>query len=329
MTLYNGKRLGFVEIGSYAVRRMVATFQPNGSFWLDGSKSYEYVHGIDVDSVDETKVAALWKVVQDLYKSLLDLELPAKDVWVYGTELCRRLSKRQRLPTYVLVLSAEREAVMSWATGFLKVFRTGVDGWMYTVFDQGGGSSELVSGIWSAKRNKIDNLEYATFDIGHIKLGKLYSSLSTPLYVREVQGVLELHAEQIALHTAKGRTSSLILLGGPATKLAFNIKHKRDDNHDYDGRAVDVTTLTVNDIQSYYNKIAKLHKTDPDRARYKVDRRTVKTDEYERIMSGAILLMLISARLGYQKLTVTASSTRYGFGFLAARGLIENKSEPR
>jgi exopolyphosphatase/pppGpp-phosphohydrolase len=224
-----------------------------------------------------------------------------------------------------VVLSADREAMMSWATGFVKTKDYGIDGWTYTIFDQGGGSAELVSGTWNSKRNMIDYLVYETFDLGHSKLAKLYSTSSPISCVTEIRGLLERHAEKIAPQEVKERRSMLILLGGPATKLAFNIKHKKDVNHDYNARAVDVTAISVKEMQSYYNKIVEIHKTDQRRARYEIDRRMVDTDEYERVMSGAILLMLISTRLGYPKVTVTASSTRYGFGFLAARGIIQNK----
>jgi hypothetical protein len=106
MTWPNRKRVGLIEIGSYAVRRMVATFEPNGNFSLDGSESREYVHGIDIENIEEPKVAALWSAVQQFYRSLVDSAFPLADIWVYGTELCRRLSKGPyRLPSYVMVLS--------------------------------------------------------------------------------------------------------------------------------------------------------------------------------------------------------------------------------
>ncbi|WP_315718557.1 MULTISPECIES: hypothetical protein [unclassified Bradyrhizobium] len=326
MTLDNRKRLGIVEVGSYAVRRMVATFEPNGKFRIDGSESDEYIHGVDADNLDNHSVDCLWQAVHGFYKYLLDSGLRPENVWVYGTELCRRLSIMQhRIPTYVIVLNADQEAVTAWATGFLKI-QDKVDGWSYTIFDQGGGSSELVSGVWDDRRNRIENLKYGTFDFGHRKLAKLYSPSSPSAYVEKLRNLLGQHTEQIALHEAKKHMSTFILLGGPATKLAFNIRHKRDEDHDYDGRAVDVTTISLKEMQTYYNKVANIYKGDPDRARREVDRRTIRSDEYERVMSSAILLMLISARLGYQTLTVTASSTRYGFGFLAARGIIQNRS---
>jgi len=305
---------------------MLATFEPNGNFWIDGSESQEYVHGIDLDNPDEAGVLMLWRSVQNFYESLLESGLPPGDIWVYGTELCRRLaSESQRVPAYVTVLGSDLEAIMSWATGFLKA-RNGIDGWTYTIFDQGGGSSELVSGVWNGKTNRIDRLVYETFDLGHKKLAKLYSPSSPTLYVNELRNMLERQSDRISLHETGGRMGTLILLGSSATKLAFNIKHKRDHEHTYSAREVDVTTVTVAEIQAYYNERAKEYKVDPLRARRMVDKRMVDTDEYERVMSGAILLMLLSTRLGYQKLTVTASSTRYGFGFLIARRLIANRS---
>jgi exopolyphosphatase/pppGpp-phosphohydrolase len=323
----SGKRLGIIEIGSYSARRMIARFEADGTFRADRGEAREFIHGIDVDNVDENKVVDLWANVQEFYKGLVESNLAPNEIWVYGTELCRRLSEgSRRLPGYVIVLTAELEAVMSWATGFVRV-RNEIDGWFYTIFDQGGGSAELVSGTWNAQKHGIDRLKYETFDLGHKRLSKLYSPSSPSSYVEHVSSFLERYTKQIGLQENKARMSSLILLGGPATKLAFNIRHKRDDNHDYSARDANVTVVTRDEIWSYYDKIAKIYKIDPDRARELVDRRMVNTDEYERVMSGALLFILLANRLGYPKLTVSAASTRYGFGFLVARGLIENRSD--
>ncbi|MGY4282585.1 exopolyphosphatase/pppGpp-phosphohydrolase [Bradyrhizobium sp. LM2.7] len=326
MILHRGKRLGIIEIGSYSVRRMIARFEADGTFRADRGEAREYTHDIDLDSVEEYKVAALWANVQDFYNSLIESKLVPGEIWVYGTELCRRLSKgSRRLPEYVIILTAELEAIMSWATGFVRV-KNQIDGWFYTIFDQGGGSAELVSGTWNAQSGGIDRLNHETFDLGHKRLAKLYSPSSPHSYVEHVSGFLEKHTKQIGLQENRGRMNSLILLGGPATKLAFNIEHKKDDNHDYSARDANVTEITRDQILSYYNRISKIYKIDPERARREVDRRMVDTDEYERVMSGALLFVLLSNRLGYPKLTVSAASTRYGFGFLVARGLIENRS---
>jgi hypothetical protein len=67
--------------------------------------------------------------------------------------------------------------------------------------------------------------------------------------------------------------------------------------------------------------MSKIYFSDPARARHEIDRRTESTNEYEIVMSGGILIMLLAVRLGYERVTVSVNSTRYGVGFMVASGL--------
>jgi exopolyphosphatase/pppGpp-phosphohydrolase len=313
-----GTRVGLIEIGSRSVRYMVARFDRAGAFQIDQRGKDSFAHGIDVDNLDDVKVEGLWAKVEAFNEDLKKIRCDR--TWIYGTELCRRLEKLpgQRLPSFVTVLSIEQEAVAAWTAGFLSA-NSRSQGQRCTVVDQGGGSTELISATWSGRT--VANWIHESFDLGSTKLATLYSRDSDE-YVSLLRPLLEGYSDKIKVHETKTRTEELVLLGGVATKLAFNIKHKRHDDDVYNPRITDKTRLSVSEIADYYYNTAKIYKKEPERARYLVDRRTVDTDEYEIVMSGAILLMLIALRLGHQQVTVSVNSTRYGMGFLVARGLI-------
>jgi exopolyphosphatase/pppGpp-phosphohydrolase len=312
-----GKRIGVVEIGSRYVRRMAAIFEPTGVFHADRDAAEQFPHFIDVNHIEQAKVITMWRKVEEFYEALKRARDPCDEIWVYGTELCRRLlEKGDRLPEYVRVFDARQEAIASWAAGFLGAHTRAAD-FRYTIFDQGGGSAELVSAIWTGTGLSKD--EHETFDLGSTRLAKNYTP-SDERYVKFARKTLEEYAERIAPYEVKKPSEELVLLGGAATKLAFNIKHKKDENHDYSSYLIDRTRLKIDEIMEYYNYIWKIYQRDPEYARKLVDRR--KKDEYEIVMSGAVLMMLLAVKLGHRQVTVSKNSTGYGIGFLIARRLI-------
>jgi exopolyphosphatase/pppGpp-phosphohydrolase len=315
-----GKRVGLIEIGSRSVRYMVARFDQAGTFEIDPRAKDSFEHRINLDSMDDVKVSELWSKVGEFNDALLNIRCDR--VWIYGTELCRRLEREpgQQLPSFVTILSAKQEAIAAWSAGFLSS-RFKNPNQRYTIIDQGGGSAEFVTATWTGK-TIAGYFHESLDDLGSLKLAELYAG-NTDQYGRLIRPLLEKHDKQIKLHEAVAKTDELLLLGGAATKLAFNIKHKRHDEDDYRPHETDSTRLSVNEIAQYYYKMAKLFKEDPVAARYKMDRRTVKTNEYEVVMSGAIVLMLAAIRLGHQQVTVSVNSTRYGIGFMVARGIIK------
>ncbi len=318
MTFQNrSKSVGLIEIGSKSVRYMVATFDQAGAFRIDPRAKDSFVHDIDVDNPDETKVAKLWSKVEEFNEALAKIR--CDQVLIYGTELCRRLEKRgQRPPSFVSVFSGEQEAVGAWAAGFMSAqYRSSG---RYTIVDQGGGSTEIVSAMWTGRTIAGGHSHESLDDLGSAKMAALYARNSDK-FSTFVRPLLEKYDAKIKLHEANGKTE-LVLLGTAATKLAFNIKHKRNDEDDYRPHDTDKTRLSIKEIADYYFKMDSIYKKDPERARYMLDRRAVTTNHYEEVMSGAIILMLISIRLGHQQVTVSVNSTRYGMGFLVALGLI-------
>lgn len=304
------QRVGVIEIGSRYVRYVVGRFSPDGSF-KKLNPHQPYKHEIDINNLDQDKVNMLWSKVAEFESDLQRQKFSEKYKLVCGTELCRQLSN---VPSNVTLLSPSDEGLASWTAGFLTAYRRKRQG-RFTVVDQGGGSMEIVSANWvgAIERRMSDTFP----ELGSGRMAKVYAQIGHK-FLEAVPAFLKVHDDEIERH----RASELILLGSAATKIAFNKKHKRNDEDDYDPRRTDGTRLSLGDIEEYYTFIAEEYRKDPMRARNLVDRRTVNTNEYEIVMSGAVLLMQLARRLGHDQVTVSSKGTTVGLSFLRMAGIL-------
>ncbi len=315
-----GRRVGLIEIGSRSVRYMVAEMRPDWDFDVLPTGTRDYVHNIDVDDLDRSKLEKLWMVVEDFMNNLRVRKCDR--TFIYGTELCRKLKGRPDLvlPSFVTVLDPRQEALVSWMAGFLGTLGKR-PGMRCTVLDQGGGSVELASATWTGKT--VADIEFESFDdLGSTRLAKVYASNGGG-NAKAVQGLLDAAKERVEMYGRAHKSDELFGLGSAPTKLGFNIGQKRGREDAYDFRRAHGTNVNLKQIMAYYNRIAKLYNVDPLEARKEVDLRTVDTDDYERVMSGALVLLFTATRLGRDRVTVSSRSTRHGMGALLALDLIE------
>jgi len=82
-------------------------------------------------------------------------------------------------------------------------------------------------------------------------LATIYAGMGEESGKEAIPVLLRRYDESLRGHEGSGAHPFLVLLGGAATKLGFNIKHKQNDAHDYDCALTERTLLTVQDIQSY------------------------------------------------------------------------------
>jgi exopolyphosphatase/pppGpp-phosphohydrolase len=309
-------RIGIVEVGSRSIRLMVANFQFNGSFKAD--KTDSHIHGVAVQHLDEKAIANLWLEVDRLYSELRRFECDR--VMVYGTALCRQIAERpgQKLPSYLYILSAEEEAIASWAAGFMCVPTQGESVTkQYTVIDQGAGSTELISANWTGKT--AEKVTFDSIEIGNQKTMEIFSE-SRADYGKKIYDLVEELGTKISRHKAI-RNSEIYLLGSVATKLAW-LKVRKGLNDFYKPYLVNDVRLNVRSTIKQYSDILKEYRTNPAHARSLIDARPGVEDEFARVMSGTAFLMMASIKLGYQDVKVSGYGVRHGMAFLIRRGLI-------
>jgi exopolyphosphatase/pppGpp-phosphohydrolase len=310
-------KVGIIEIGSRAVRTLVAHFSPDGRSHTEPTAA-PFIHDIKIDSIEPRKVAAMLEAVVSFQKDIDQRECERRRT--YGTALVRVLKGAQKysIPDWIDKLEPDEEAKCAWAAGFLSSQARGIGG-RCTIFDQGSGSAELISANWS-DHGITDPVIDSIDEFSAQRLTARYKK-SSKAFLAELQHTFNSYAGRLKLHAANGPRSELILMGSAATKLAFNIKHKRNDDDDYRRDVVDSTELTQDDVLRYYTKIWSVEQSDPGTARRAVDRRNTRSDEYEMVMSSGLTLYNLARWLRHSHITVSANGTRHGMGFLLSRDL--------
>jgi exopolyphosphatase/pppGpp-phosphohydrolase len=305
------ERIGVIEVGSQSVRYLVADFEWDGSYRRTQART-AYKHGIELNNLDDDKIAAMLTQVEAYYNDL-ERHRGVRAI-VYGTELCRRLAERghPKLPRFLHILKPTLEAFGAWAAGFIS---TEMQSDRYTIVDQGGGSTEIISADW----NGVEPLGIEVYELGYGNQAiEEKFRMNAGGIVKSLTDLLDASSPGFKLHKAKAPSDKIIFLGSVATKLAFNIRHKKGDDHIYDPRLADKTTLTVREIMAYFNDMTSKYRIDPQKTIEQIDPRV---EEYHLVMPNAVLFMLTCVRLGYDELTVSTNSTRHGMAFLARRDL--------
>ena len=307
-------RIGIVEVGSRSIRLMVANFKPDGSFKADRTGSG--MHRIDINQLDAGVITTLWSEVDKYYQELKRFNCDR--VMVYGTALCRRIASLpgQQIPIYLHVLSPEEEAVASWAAGFICVRGENSDR-RYTIIDQGGGSTEITTATWTG--NTIEKVRYDSIEIGNERIMDIFSRAGAT-YAKTIHGLLEEYDDKIIRHKSVER-SQVYLLGSVATKIAW-LKVRKGIDDFYKPYLVNDVKLNVREIYDLHASILKIFRRDPEQARALIDARLSAEDEFARVMSGSVFLMMVALKLGYQEVSVSGYGVRHGMAFLARRGVI-------
>ncbi len=314
VTLNRKMRIGIAEIGSRSLRLMIADFEPDGSF--KAVKTDSSLHSVDIENIREEDVAKLGTAL-DAYHSEI-VKLGCDRTMVYGTALCRKISafSQWTIRPYLRILTAEEEAIASWAAGFICIPNP-APGKRITVVDQGGGSTEIVSATWTG--NGLANKCVDSLDIGIQRITDLYLSSPTG-YLSELQRLISGYDHIIRRHASK-ESSDLYLLGSVATKLAWLDKRQSPADF-YKPNLVNDHPLGVAGILKQREELSRLREKNPEAARRFVDARSGSEDETVRIVAGSTFLLMIAIKLNYRCVRVSGYGLRHGMAFLILRGLV-------
>lgn len=307
-------RIGVVEVGSRSIRLMVADFQRSGSF--KATRTGSHLHGVEIDKLNRSSISDLWAAVDRFYNELQTFECDR--VMVYGTALCRKLAEQPdlKLPSYLHVLSAEEEAVASWAAGFMCT-RKDAETRQYTIVDQGAGSTEVISATWTGET--IDNVIFDSLEVGNQKVMDLFYS-SGNAYAKAIHLMVEEFAERIRRHKA-AENGRLYLIGSVATKIAW-LKVRKGVSDFYKPHLVNDVPLSMKELFELHSNILKLYRQSPEKARALVDSRAGAEDDFARVMSGSVFLMMLCTKLDYPLVRVSGYGVRHGMAFLVLKELI-------
>lgn len=314
----NAYRLGLVEVGSNTIRYIVADFGDNISFVPVRIQTVK--HGLHPARPTAEAVAAVNAQVAEFLRD--SQGYACRQVVAYGTAACRSVQKALpgALDPRIRVLTPAEEAKAAWVAGFACTEQ--LPGTRCTVIDEGSGSTEIVSGLWTG--SAIDDLAVYSEEIGSVMLVEAYN-IQRKGHMAHVTTILQkmvphLTASGIAEAAPGGQ---VFLVGGVATSIGW-LATKRTGMQEYNPAEINGARVTLAELDQFYRGLADLHRRDPSAARRMVDTRRGSDDHVLKVLSSLPYLILLANFLQPSgTFFVSGYGVRHGMAYLIKNGLIE------
>lgn len=306
-------RIGVIEIGSRAVRLMIADV------------SREIGLKIVNTAWDETHLAAAVKIGgEGLYAKLDEIENSVKkfkescreqrasEMCIFATAAFREMPSAFR--EYFLIRIPELQILDKMAEaacsllGAINEFESSISPENQLVVDQGTGSMEVVLGhVTSTGVTLMDFKSYALGTQTLVQnlaekqhdLKKFQSSFARSVGNYKPIGV-----------AFEGRP---VILGSVATKIAW-IKVRNGPGHNYDPALAHGQIINRKVVESVINLSLK----EPDTVKYLISPRRGDIMDFELFITGLIALNDLLKKLGKQQFKVSAFGTRFGVIWMLA-----------
>jgi exopolyphosphatase/guanosine-5'-triphosphate,3'-diphosphate pyrophosphatase len=314
-TLYKTRRVGVVEVGSRAVRLLVADIFPDGRIKVICSRGVETYLAEAVEQGDEMLMKKCEEVKEIIESFCIRArERKVEKVAVFGTEAIRQLYKkdacliRDHFPDMV-ILNKRAEAFCSFVAVTKSLPWVAPNGEDIFIIDQGGGSMELAFGRRTA--NKISMEEYKSYRLGtHELMGMLRSANGDmEKYAQLLDQKVEAYTGLASVHSG----TRVVTLGSAATRMAwFTIRRKVKGN--YSTSKVHGKVIEVFGMDSIVDKT----KFEWNRGKRYAGFEKTTNKEFGQFVTGIAALAGFLKKAGKKRTVVSGWGTRYGFALLFA-----------
>lgn len=314
----NSTRMGIIEVGSRSIRFLVADFDFDRRGYFDALATKSITHKIDMNDLGDSDLDHVLRLVESLSKELD--EFICDRTIIYGTALCRALVVKfgpGSLKT-IRVLLVEEEAKASWAAAMLCETQRNSPK-QFTVIDQGGGSTEIVTGSWDGAR--IENIAFKSFDFGHNAIREKFEANSKE-FVKSMNVLVHAMGEELKIFSKKNAQEKLYMQGDVPTRIAW-FRARSNESEPYKPHLVNGVEIKIKEMTNLYNVLLKLYKVDQKQAIRYVDNRAGNEDRFPQVLSNSAFLMVLAAKIGHtDHFNVSGYGTRHGIAFLAVTDLM-------
>jgi exopolyphosphatase/pppGpp-phosphohydrolase len=310
-------RIGLIEVGSRALRFLVADF--DAGFRFEPRKIETVVHGIDPDNFSLSDVAKINLLVARFVGDLEPFDCHVQRI--YGTAMCRAMEDKfsGALDRAIDVLSTEEEARAAWAAGFICVGPGATDADI-TVVDEGNGSTEIVRARWNG--TEMVEVRFTSLPIGSSALLSMFCE-NQDTYMQKVgRDIVPFIRMADAAGIGRCVGGRVYFVGGVATKIAW-LKMRKGQHDTYNPALVNGARLESEEMIRLYLGLKKMFRDDRMKAIRLVDGRRGSEDEAPRVIASVPFISLLASGLSDRReFLVSGYGLRHGMAFLVYHGLI-------
>ena len=325
----NSRRVGVIEIGSRAVRLLVAEVSVGGVVEAVLSRVQEtrlmdaVQEGASAEREELERIAG---AVQRFRAQALAFN--ANPVAVFGTELLRRVAGSEQYLASSLrsavnaIIDSHTEAMCSFVAGIMGVSKAGIERGGVLVIDQGGGSLELASG----RASPIRMVDFVGLPLGGNSLLKGLRDHKRDINAFQASLLPELEKCRVP----KGDVDTIVIQGTVATKCAW-LMQRKDKSEKYDPKRVQGTRVQRDRLEVLLSVLLKFADDKHPEKRWAEFQEFVNPGETggdagERVASGIILILHFLHRLKKDEFFVSSLGTRHGMAWLLAQepGFLES-----
>lgn len=309
-------RVGVVEIGSRAIRLLVADVSASGQMDIVRTEAKEVRLAEALVSGDGSlrdRLVGVRATIEELLR-FAAIHHPDR-VAVFATEVARRLDESlvatlaDGLDMF-FVLDRKTEAWCSFLAAITSLSRGPLTAGEYLVVDQGSGSMEFALG--QVTPFGLTLVSHQGHRMGTQPLLQQFSVSGRDPGKFERQ--LRQKVAKYKLITVNPHTKTIVL-GSAATKLAW-LRVRTNVMSRYSPKLVEGVGLNLRSIDEYTRQM----NADPIQLQRWVDPFDPRSAEHEIVLVGLLAIKLFLERLSIAEFAVSARSSRYGFAWVLAFG---------
>ena len=308
-------RVGVVEIGSRAVRLLVADVSAAIGIRVVATdvQRCNLLAKLGDEESTANEIANIARSAQQFREEAL--HQGADPVVVIGTEALRRVADTELYKSSQLIkdidgiLDGKSEALCSLVAGSFSLARRKGRPKRCLLIDQGAGSTEIAFGSLGPQVELLDSI---SIGLGSTELLKMFRSCKRD--VRKLKKEISTSLRKLALPNF--RCDCTLILGSVATKYAW-LGLRGNKNERYNSKSVDGKILRTKGLENVYSGVAKFSSDKKwEEFQQFVAPGDSGGDEGERTVAGIVQLICILQHFKQDTFVVSAMGTRHGLAYL-------------